>query len=410
MTATLLRRAALGALLLLGWGLGTGCSEFVQDVEAPIDEVQDELIDESQIPYVIIGLQQQFGQAYGQAAMLGDLLSDQCFFDTRVTNATFPTYLDIDQGNPRRDNNSTTGAMLPLGRAYYISKDLIERVNRIGTFRNDAIRIQALYNAHLYGGLVRFVWASYYGVGPNEGGGFDEGGGPFVPSSRLYDRAVALWNEALRYAQNDLQRRTIYSLIARAHLYNGKYAEARAAAQQGLRRGDAPFRALYSTQDNNPWFFGGGRGRTQIVVDTRFWQRYLVDDPRESARIPVERAASAPGTTFFRQAKYPDRESPLPIITWQENNLMLAELELRLGGSPATALSLVNEVRANYGLSPLTSVNLDVIYVERDKELFVQGQRLIDQRRFGRWHLPAGTWQYLEITDRERLSNPNMGR
>lgn len=401
--------APIAAWILVAVGLSFtgGCSNFVQDIEPPIDEVQDQFLDESQIPYEIIGLQQQFGQGYGQSAMLGDLLSDQCFFDTRVQNATFPTYANIDQGNPLRDNNSTTAAMLPLGRAYYISKDLIERVNRIGTFQDESLRQQALYNAYLYGGLVRFTWASYYGLGPDQGGGFDEGGGPFVPSAQLYDRAVALWTEALQYA-NEVQQRTLYSLIARAHLYNGKYAQARDAAQRGMRPGDAPFVARYSTQDNNPWYFGGGRGRTQIVVADRF-QTYLAEDPAEASRIPIERAPSAAGTVFYRQAKYPDRESSLPIITWQENHLMLAELALRLDNDATTALTLVNEVRASRNLSPLSAVDLDVIYVERDKELFVQGQRLMDQRRFNRWHLPAGTWKYLEITERERLSNPNLG-
>jgi len=404
-----MKRYILSAWVLVAMSLGlVGCSDFVQDIEPPIDEVQDNLLDESQIPYEIIGLQQQFGQGYGQSAMLGDLLSDQCFFDTRVQNATFPTYFNIDQGNPQRDNNSTTAAMLPLGRAYYISKDLIERVNRIGTFKDESLKQQALFNAYLYGGLVRFTWASYYGLGPEQGGGFDEGGGPFVPSAQLYDRAVALWTEALQYAANDLQRRTLQSLIARAHLYNGKYPQALQAAQQGLRPGDAAFVVRYSTQDSNPWYFGGGRGRTQIVVDNRF-QTYLSQDPAEAVRIPIERAPSAAGTVFYRQAKYLDRESSLPIITWQENHLMLAELALRLNNDATTALNLVNEVRASRNLSPLNAVDLDVIYVERDKELFVQGQRLMDQRRFNRWHLPAGTWKYLEITERERLSNPNLG-
>jgi len=395
-------------LLVIVASLITGCSDFVQDIEPPIDEVPDNLIDESQIPYLIIGLQQQFGQGYGQSAMLADLLSDQCFFDTRVQNATFPTYLNIDQGNPQRDNNSTTAAMLPLGRAYYIATDLINRVNQIGTFQDESLRQQALYNAYLYGGLVRFTWASYYGLGPEEGGGFDEGGGPFVPSSQLYDRTVALWTEALQYASSDVQRRTLYSLIARAHLYNGKYQQALTAAQQGLQPGDPAFTLRYSTQDNNPWYFGGGRGRTQIVVAERF-QTYLQQDPAEAVRIPIERAPSAAGTVFYRQAKYPDRESPMPVITWQENHLMRAELALRLNNDAQAALALVNEVRASHNLAALSEVNLDVIYEERDKELFVQGQRLIDQRRFNRWHLPAGTWKYLEITERERLSNPNLG-
>ena len=86
---------------------------------------------------------------------------------------------------------------------------------------------------------------------------------------------------------------------------------------------------------------------------------------------------------------------------------MLAELTLR-GQNGGDALTLVNEVRASHGIDPLSSVDLDAFYVERDKELFVTGNRLPDERRFNKWHLGAGTWQYLPITSDERNSNPNL--
>ena len=86
---------------------------------------------------------------------------------------------------------------------------------------------------------------------------------------------------------------------------------------------------------------------------------------------------------------------------------MRAELILRGNGS-GDALGLVNEVRASHGIVPLTSVDLDVIYTERDKELFVTGNHLVDERRFNKWHLPAGTWEYLPVTERERNGNPNI--
>ena len=67
-----------------------------------------------------------------------------------------------------------------------------------------------------------------------------------------------------------------------------------------------------------------------------------------------------------------------------------------------------NFVRDSRFLPNATEINLDSIYVERDKELNCTGNRLLDQRRFKRWHLPAGTWQYLPITVSERSRNPNL--
>ena len=85
----------------------------------------------------------------------------------------------------------------------------------------------------------------------------------------------------------------------------------------------------------------------------------------------------------------------------------MAELILR-GFGPGDALGLVNEARASHGIAPLISVDIDVIYAERDKELFASANRLVDERRFNKWHLDSGTWEYLPIPESERNGNPNI--
>jgi hypothetical protein len=114
------------------------------------------------------------------------------------------------------------------------------------------------------------------------------------------------------------------------------------------------------------------------------------------------------GVVYQRQSKYATNSTPIDFMNWQENALMLAELDIRLDNNAASALTRVNAVRTSRGVKTLTAIDLDGIYVERDKELFVTGIRLADQRRFGRFHLPAGSWQYLPITDDERNNNPNL--
>ena len=76
-----------------------------------------------------------------------------------------------------------------------------------------------------------------------------------------------------------------------------------------------------------------------------------------------------------------------------------------------TAIDAINTVRSSHGLQSLAIVDYEVLLHERDKELFCQGQRLIDQNRFSdalSWHLPDdGTWHYLPVPFEEVLNNPN---
>ena len=137
------------------------------------------------------------------------------------------------------------------------------------------------------------------------------------------------------------------------------------------------------------------------------------DQPEEASRLSVSITSMAPETGYVRyfQTKYPDADTPIPIINWQENHLMLAELSIRGENAGISATDAINAVRAAYGISPLSETNLEVLIEERDKELFCQGQRLIDQNRFSEtldWHLiDSDTWHYLPIPYEEELANPN---
>ena len=135
-------------------------------------------------------------------------------------------------------------------------------------------------------------------------------------------------------------------------------------------------------------------------------------EPEESARIKVSAAPMSPDTPYMRyyQTKYPDSDSPITVISWQENHLMLAELALEGQSVSVSALDAVNTVRAAHGISNLDNMDFSVLLHERDKELFCQGQRIIDQNRHSdilNWHLGESTWQLLPIPFEEELANPN---
>lgn len=382
------------------------CEDYVTDVDPVIDQVEDDrLNDQSQLPFLIKGVQQRFNTTQDQLMVVADGLSDMFFFSYNVPNATYPTYEDIDNGDIQFDNNSVDGPYSDLGELRFFADDLIRRTNEIGV-SDDAIKNEALYTGYLYGGIARYFYATYFGLNLGEGGGGVIDNGPFIPSAQMYADAVDRMKSSLQYTSDELQVRIVNSLIARAYLYNGDYTNAATHAASGMVEGDTPFEAIHSLTETNEYYSQAGAGRSQFVIDNRFVD-YVTTDPNEANRIAYAEVLGSDNVTYYSQRKYPAQDSPLPLITWQEVYLMKAELAVRGFGS-GDAVALVNAVRASHSIDDLSAVDLDVIYVERDKELFCTGSRMPDQIRFDRWHLPAGSWKYLPITQSERNNNDNF--
>jgi len=98
--------------------------------------------------------------------------------------------------------------------------------------------------------------------------------------------------------------------------------------------------------------------------------------------------------------------------------LMKAEAVLRGGTDPSgkTAAELVNLVRVNRGLDPLTTVDLPELLKERGREFYWEGWRRSDQVRFGTFldpmdNKPAKSADYLvvyPIPQKATSTNPNL--
>lgn len=411
------------------------CSDYAKGVSAPIDLITDtQLNDESQVQFMINGVQRQFSLRYAQMTTLAGGLSDEFFYDTRVPNATFPQFGEIDLGVIGLDNNSGNNQWAALGTMRFNADALASRIPNI-KFSSDATRASAVYAANLYGGIARFWYGAYYGFNTNQGGGVIDGG-PFIPSQAMFDSALAKLNIALQNASTDLQRRTVNTIIAKVNLAAERYPAARTAALLGLRRGDASLDALYDDATiQNQWYFDGGRNRCQFVPDSRFAQ-YIATDSLEGRIFPARIVSGAltytgadadfstslasrrlllhgpvtnSGLTFWIQGRFPNQGSAMPFVTWQENELILAETALRVANNPDAALTSINNVRTFHNLAARSTTALDSVYIERDKQLFCTGARLIDQRRFNRWHITtANSWRFLPIGLPERNTNTNL--
>ena len=392
-------------LLFTALILFTSCKDYVTNVEPLVDAVADsKLNNQAQVPFLIKGVETRFAFTMGQVMVLSGGLSDAFFFTKDVPNATYPTFADIDKGIIYFDNNSVAGAYTPLGQFRFFADNLIKRVNSIKITDND-LKNQALFTGYFYGGYARYLYATYFGLNPTEGGS-PINNGPFIKSDKMYDLAISRFKTALTSTTDPYQIRMVNSVIARAYLFKGDYTNAATYAAKGLQQGDPPFQALHNQQQDNYWWEQAGALRAQYVAAPRF-KAYIDSNAAEANRIKLAPVKGHSGKIYYYQVMDPTADSPQNVITWQENDLMLAELILR-GTASGNALQLVNDVRASHQISPLTSVNLGVIYTERDKELFTTGARLPDERRFNKWHLGSGTWQYLPIPLRERNNNPNL--
>lgn len=399
------RPLLIGALALSA----TGCDSFVQNIEDPIDTVDEARLNrEDQLPYLITGVLQRFATTYGQLTTLTGGLSDELIFDRRVPNATFPTFNEIDRGDIQLDNNSVDGALTDLGQLRFLADNLADRLKVINAEQpevNDpAVRANAGFTAYLMGGVARYFYGAYFGLEPARGGGTINNG-PFIPSDQLYTLAIGKLDTALTYAATgSYEARLANTMRAKVFVAAGRYAQAGAAAAAGLRSGDAPFLSRYSTESTNFFYSNAGRGRTQFAVAPAYVQRSQAGE----TRIPIE-SVNRQGTPtgFFRQTKFGAQESPIRLASWQENELIRAEAELRAGNAVG-ATARVNAVRAAASLAPIATLTLATIEQERQAELFGEGIRLIDQRRFGTFHLGAGAWQFLPLTQGERNANPNI--
>lgn len=152
--------------------------------------------------------------------------------------------------------------------------------------------------------------------------------------------------------------------------------------------------------------------------------------PSGSGTVPDTRVtvtnAGKPGTDnrtpLYIQTKYATSSSPIPIASYKEAQLIVAEAA---GGQ--TAVNIINALRTARGLPTFSSTDPVAIAAEvtesRRRELFLEGQHFYDVRRLSLPLDPAagipystvypkggnyGTERCFPVPDVERLNNPNF--
>jgi len=136
--------------------------------------------------------------------------------------------------------------------------------------------------------------------------------------------------------------------------------------------------------------------------------------------------------TGIRVIKYPPdynfyggpANNDLMVYRYSDVVLMVAEAKLRINAADATALAMVNDLRAHRGAAALPSLTLvnpaniydqNTVLAERGRELYWESGRRTDLQRFGVYNViwqykPADSPQYLlfPIPSQSLAANPNL--
>ena len=225
--------------------------------------------------------------------------------------------------------------------------------------------------------------------------------------------------------------RLAHTLKARFYLHvaeqqgNSAYQSALAEAQQGLKQGDD----LTSYQSDDPneqnsWYQFTVIQRSGYMSPGAFLVNLLQsrNDPRLPAYFDPNSSGQYVGAAPGQQGSAtisdfdPNRVAPdfrQPIVTYAENQLIIAEAAFRLGQT-SLALSAYNAERASQGLPPAGSVSLADIMTEKYIALF---QNIEVWNDWKRTCLPAltpaagtvgGIPARLLYAQSERNTNPNI--
>lgn len=258
-------------------------------------------------------------------------------------------------------------------------------------------------------------------------------GGPEQPNTVHFQRAESYFTEAIRLAEKKPFPSLVsasYAGRASVRAWQGNWSGADADAAKVPT--SFVYNALYSTnstRENNSLVQETYVRREFTVFGTRWAQDF--NDPRvpwdtiytNASKTAIQKGQDGK-TNYFRQRKYTDLGSDIPLVKGTEMLMLRAENALRNGDIP-TAFNFINQQRAFYrgssttilpDLPTPTDINAAwaTFRAERGAVTWLEGRRLWDLRR---WNAETGPSHdsFLDTRDKcvpisleERQSNPNL--
>ena len=392
--------------LAAGLVLATGCRNALE-----VQNQQDILDTNLNSPNAIIPLKNGVAGDYAVAfANAVDIVG--LFGGELIHTGSFPSWEEVQSGIGTRPSSEGDNMYNQVERAVW---DADTVAVRIASFVKDPTTSADIAEVLVWGGFAHFMLADNFCQGTVHGSAA-------VSTDSLYRRAEGIFTQALTIAsaanKSDLRLRALAGRArARLNLKNYSGALADASAIPVGWRFNAIYSANSSRENNTVATLTTTLIRREAGVNPRFYKdsSYIVDPRTPFLNRGDTAKGPDPTRQFVEQLKYPQRDTPIAVSSWQEARLIAAEANARLGNTTAV-IPLINQVREaatlpDYAGPTTQGALLAAIEHERSAELWLQAQSLDDLRRFNDPYLPATKRDNcFQIGLTEWNSNPNLGK
>ncbi|MGH7719957.1 MAG: RagB/SusD family nutrient uptake outer membrane protein [Gemmatimonadaceae bacterium] len=366
-----------------------------------------------------------FDCAFGSYVVLGGLIGEE-LIDATQTADRFPYDRRDHQPSDRRyavNDCEGLGVYTPLNTARASADNVLDLLQNEWTDEQVEDRDAMIATAAAYAGyslvLLSEGFCSAVVSGIDEGGNIVYGNeiDPNAVRSLALERFDIAITEGQAAGETDIVNMARVGR-ARALLGLGRLADARTAAALV----PVNFQALSTASDisgrrqNRAWSQNNpGNRATSVGTPYR-----TLNDPR----IPVQNTgqSSITGVPLWLQLKYDAAGDPIPIATYDEAQLIIAEADIQ-AGNLANATTIINTYRARGNQLPLVAPTAqqlrDALIDQRRRELFLESHHLGDVIRYNITLQPAAGMAYhgsgtygnqkcLNLPNVERQNNPNI--
>jgi hypothetical protein len=417
-------------VLLAGLVL-TGCDLDLNDPNLPTTE--DVLTTRDGLTQLAVGLQAEYSGQLVDPIYVAGLVADEI----GTGGATFESYQNVDSKTPDpalAERDPSIGPWDGQYRVIEIANNLLANVPDAGFGPGTTSGIMAL--AEFYRGLAFANLATIYEAAPIQVG-LEHPEPAFSPREVVLDTALALFQSAISRiestAPSDAFNSTILAdgfdllntaraMLARYALVAGDYT----LAMQAAAAVDPTVLSVfgYSGSDSNPmygmWYASGNA--YQMRAEDAFRLEAEAGDQRVDYWV-TEADIEGAIVDLDDLPRMDEASDPFHAYLPDEMKLIMAEVYVRRDGDIGSALDLVNEVREQCEsaldepvacLPALDAVDVPTeadmlaeILRQRRYELYLQGVRWADFRRFG-IALPA-QYEYMPTPQAECDRNDNAG-